>query len=161
MHSIQSSKGRHNIFSETDHDRKLVDTVSQKTKSSKRVAFADTGVVLPPISSPTSSTVLPDIDLNVRKKLASNDLHVKFSHKSNVLTVASTLSKKEKSGKDGNEDTPGMDIEGGNHDDLDRISVKSNWIMCSTSTKVCSHFWPQSHCQWEKLPFVTKCCSSM
>lgn len=127
MHSIQSSKGRHNIFSETDHDRKLIDTVSQKTKSSKRVAFADTGVVLPPISSPTSSTVLPDIDLNVRKKLASNDLHVKFSHKSNVLTVASTLSKKEKSGKEDNEDTLGMDIEGGNHDDLDRISVKSNY----------------------------------
>jgi hypothetical protein len=102
MHTVQSSKGRHNIFSDIDHDRKHIETASNKKKK----------------ADAQNATVLPEIDLNVRQKLAATDLLVKFGNKSKVLTVASTLAK-DKSTKDVHGDTLGMDI------DDDMASTKS------------------------------------
>jgi hypothetical protein len=103
---MQSSKSGHNLFAEVDHDRKHIASASSKNRKLHE----------------KQSSVLPDIDLNIRQKLASNDLLVKFSHKSHTLTVASTFSKKNSSSLV--TDECGSEVE---FRDDDNVSTKSNY----------------------------------
>lgn len=81
MHSVQASRARHNIFAKTDHDKEYLKAhVSPPKPQQQNQESSD-------------KLSLPDINLNVRKKLAATDLSVKFSNKSKVLTIASTLDK--------------------------------------------------------------------
>lgn len=83
MHSLQSSKSRHNIFARVDHDQNYIKAHNSPKKDSINNNLSEKGQ-----SSPSS---LPGIDFHVRKKLATGDLAAKFQSKTTVLNVSSTL----------------------------------------------------------------------
>lgn len=105
-----TAHARHNIFSAEpiNNEKKKA-----SRKDVKRVSFVDSMPTTPstPQDSPPQhigkltkspsnmSSSLPDIDFDVRKKLAVKDLSVKFVHKSPTFNVATTMGVKSPSTK--------------------------------------------------------------
>lgn len=85
MHSVQASKSRHNIFARVDHDQNFVKAQQSPKKPSSATSSQSESKAL------VSSSSLPSIDFHVRKKLATGDLAAKFSTKTPVVNVSTTL----------------------------------------------------------------------
>eukprot|EP01033_Poteriospumella_lacustris_P004970 gene4970-3555_t len=85
MHSLQASKSRHNIFARVDHDHNYVKAQQSPKKPSSATTTPTESKAL------VASSSLPSIDFHVRKKLATGDLAAKFSSKTPVVNVSSTL----------------------------------------------------------------------
>mmetsp|Transcript_29965 Transcript_29965/g.50128 ORF Transcript_29965/g.50128 Transcript_29965/m.50128 type:complete len:1220 (-) Transcript_29965:174-3833(-) len=80
---MQSSKSRHNVFSKVDHDKHFID---KNYKGSKK---SDGG----------TTSELPELNIDIRKRLAARQLSFRRDIKTPVITAAATMGADENAAK--------------------------------------------------------------